>query len=67
MQENYTANSKAGECGATQAHIFRFTSGAVENLGICTVTIPDLKAMERELLLAGSLINYNKNRVKNNG
>jgi aconitate hydratase len=48
-------------------HVFRYVSGRVESIAAFTALIPDLNQNEKELLLAGSLINYNSKRVENNG
>ncbi|MCL1928872.1 MAG: hydratase [Treponema sp.] len=50
-----------------EAYIFRYGSCTAENCGTFIVAIPELNPVERKLLLAGSLINYNRNRMENNG
>ncbi|MCL1814028.1 MAG: aconitase family protein, partial [Treponema sp.] len=65
MGNKAAGNGNAGE--TAEAYILRYTSGTVESCGTFIVTIPDLNPVERKLLLAGSLINYNRNRMENNG
>ena len=52
--------------GKAEARILRFDSGMAEGRGAFTAAIPGLGRTERELLLAGSLINYNYNRKGTN-
>jgi len=57
-----------GEKSSVEARIFRPESaGAVKNCGSFVLAAPELNPAERELLLAGSLINYNRNKAKQNG
>ena len=59
-----------GENPSTKAQIFRpsqktgSTGTSMENCGSFIVTAPELNPTERELLLAGSLINYNRNNTE---
>jgi aconitate hydratase len=62
-----------GEKSSVEVQVFRpskdnqTASGAVTNCGSFILTAPELNPVERELLLAGSLINYNRVKAGSEG
>ena len=55
-----------GEKTSAETYVIRPAPGKAENCGSFVLASPELNSAERELLLAGSLINYNYGKVKHN-